>query len=98
MVIGAEGYFFAESEKWGAIAPEFFFEQLNVGEEITWNAVECFSVEENEEGKLQMLPKEAEAGTYRVKILWKENEVILYEKEIPFFIQYKSVDQGGSRQ
>ena len=98
LVIGAEGYVFAESEKWGAIAPEFFFEQLSVGEETAWNAVECFSIEENEEGKLQMLPEGAEAGTYRVKILWKENEVKLYEKEIPFFIQYESVDQGGSGQ
>lgn len=85
--------------KWGAIAPVVRVEHLTMeNEELVWKTSQSVTAELNEKGKLEIEPETAEAGTYRMNVSWSENEVTLYEMEIPFFIQYHSAAQGGSGQ
>ena len=82
--------------QWGEIAPVVRVEQLITGKDgLQWNAVETITYKENDDGKLQIVPNKPEAGTYRIEIIWLENEITLYRLEIPFYVQYGSVDQGG---
>lgn len=95
-VIGEEGAILTEYEKWGIIEPVIRIEHLIIKDENpAWEAVENIKVEKNDKGKLQIMPNQAEAGTYRAVVLWNESEITLEQMEIPFFVQYTSVDQGG---
>lgn len=85
--------------KWGEITPVVRVEHLTMeNEELVWKTSQSVTAELNEKGKLEIEPETAEAGTYRMNVSWSENEVTLYEMEIPFFIQYHSAAQGGSGQ
>ncbi len=85
------------SYKWGAIEPIVIIEQLTVeDDELKWIAVETITHSQDENGNIKVIPNYPEAGTYRVKALWIESEITLYQVEISFYVQYGSADQGGN--
>lgn len=87
------------SYRWGEIIPVITIEHLTVSKEgLKWNTVESIICKEDSSGKIQMIPKSPEAGTYRIKVLWNENEISLYHLNIPFYVQCASGDQGGTGQ
>ena len=87
------------SYRWGEIVPVITIEHLTVSKEgLKWNTVESITCKEDSSGKIQIIPKNPEAGTYRIKVLWNENEISLYQLNIPFYVQCASGDQGGTGQ
>ena len=87
------------SYKWGTLEPIISIEQLVLNEgDLIWKSVENMTHGVDDSGYVKIIPKEPEAGTYRIKIIWSDNEMILYQKEIPFFIQYGAINQGGNGQ
>lgn len=99
MIVNEEGISLTLTKSWGKAEPVLKIENLTVTEgQAAWTTVETISAVYNEDGKLQITPDGAEAGTYRATVSWIENEVILYELEIPFFVQYQSGNWGGTGQ
>ena len=97
LIIDGNGKILPVNYQWGTMTPIVRVEQLTVGKDgLEWKAVETITCKENDDGKLQIVPNKPEAGTYRIEILWVENEITLYRLEIPFYVQYGSVDQGGT--
>lgn len=84
------------SYQWGDITPVITVEHLVVGKDgLKWNNAEAITYQENSEGKIQIFSNGSKAGTYRIKVLWNENEMTLYQFELPFYIQSGSGNQGG---
>lgn len=87
------------SYQWGEITPVITTEHLTAGKEgLKWNIVDEVTYKEDNSGKIQMILKSPEAGTYRMKALWNEDEITLYQLELPFYVQCGSADQGGTGQ
>lgn len=96
LIVNEEGKELPISGKWGTIDASVRIEHLTEGEEApVWEATEIVLVDKSENDLLEIEPNGAVAGTYRAIVSWIENERTLYEMEIPFFIQYESVSQGG---
>ena len=96
LIVNEEGKELPISQKWGTIDASVRIEHLTEGEEApVWEATEIVLVDKSENNLLKIEPNGAVAGTYRAIVSWIENERTLYEMEIPFFIQYESVSQGG---
>ena len=99
LIVNEEGNTIAITKTWGTIEPTITIEHLTVSEEETaWETNEIVTAQVDDEGKIHLMPNQTMAGTYRIIVSWIENENTLYQMEIPFFIQYKSVIQGGTGQ
>ena len=97
LIVGAEKKELSIALTWGALEPVITVEHLTedltaTGDtDLTWKQVETVTFEAGIDDKLQIVAGQAEAGTYRAIVSWIENEITLYQMEIPFFIQYKVV-------
>lgn len=77
---------------WGELEPVIKAEHLvEDGEALIWKEIENITFEPDENGRLRVMSDQAKAGTYRITVSWIENEITLYQMEIPFFIQYRVV-------
>ncbi len=97
LIVGAEKKELPIALTWGTLEPVITVEHLTealtaTGDtDLIWKQVETVTFEAGVDDKLQIVAGQAEAGTYRAIVSWIENEIILYQMEIPFFIQYKVV-------
>lgn len=84
---------------WGQLEPVIKTEQLTVADnQMSWTETNSVTYEKSSSGNIQLKNNNAEAGTYMLTVLWIENEVILYQLEIPFFVRYDSAALGGTGQ
>lgn len=85
---------------WGTQEPQFVIERLAVNEENeqVWEPVATITAQKTETGYVALEAKNALAGTYQLIVSWLDNEITLYQMEVPFFVQYESVGQGGTGQ
>ncbi len=97
LIAGAEKKELPIALTWGTLEPVITVEHLTevltaTGDtDLIWKQVETVTFEAGIDDKLQIVAGQAEAGTYRAIVSWIENEITLYQMEIPFFIQYKVV-------
>lgn len=84
---------------WGSIEPEIKTEHLTVSEDkLIWAENKSVTCEKSTAGNILLKNNNAEAGTYKITVSWIENNVTLYEIEIPFFVRYDSAALGGTGQ
>lgn len=82
---------------WGEIQPQISVYRLETTREnAAWQPSTDVVVKPDSQGILEIDPAEAPAGTYRVCIQWKEDDVLLYEIAEIFFIQNAYRNQGGT--
>lgn len=103
VVIDTDGTVITVPYVWGDVNPTVKIYQLSSekSEEtsvLKWTEVKTVNVKADASGGIKMVPNEAEAGSYKLSISWVENEITLHSMEIPFFIQYEDVYQGGTGQ
>lgn len=103
VVVDTNGTVISVPYVWGSISPTIKIYQLTSEktEEISvlkWTEVKTVNVTADASGGIKIVPNEAEAGSYKLSISWVENEITLHSMEIPFFVQYEAVNQGGTGQ
>lgn len=97
LIVGTEGTELSLQRQWGNAKASVSIVQLVNGEEgAAWAEDTHVTAYYEKNDRIRLLPDNGPAGTYQMIVSWKENEIILYQKEIPFFIQYDSIVLGGT--
>lgn len=96
LIVDEEGKEILSDRIWGEAKAVMRIEHLTAqADGFGWEATDHMMTV-TDTNKLVLFPGEATAGTYRAVIQWKENEITIYETEIPFYVQYRNFDQGGT--
>lgn len=103
IITGSSGKTISVPYVWGKINPTIKCYQLTSEKKdnasvLNWTEVTTINVTADASGGIKIVPANAAAGSYKLSISWVENDITLHSMEIPFFIQYESVNQGGTGQ